>query len=517
MAHAINIAAFLASHHEALVARTVEHLMLTGITIISAFALGLSLAIIAYRWAVLRTPLLAFAGMLQTIPGIALLVMTMSLFGHIGTAPALLALILYALLPIVQNTLVGLNTLSPALSEVARGIGLTTFQHLRYVRLPVAAPFIMAGVRIAAVQTVGLATLAAFVGAGGLGQFINRGLFLSDTRLILLGAFPAALMALAIHGLLSLITLGITPHYSPAKRRIALAAAALIVGAFTLTIGVYNLSHRALVKADVTIGSKNFTEQLIVAEMVAQYIEQHSALVVERRFGLGGSNVMHQALRDGSIDIAVEYTGTALTSILHKAVPAQPSAVFPLVRDAYQREFALTWFAPLGFDNSYRLAMRPNDPKLNGITTTSALAAYAPSLRAAFDFEFAERDDGYKGLQKTYGLHFGHVVDMHPDLLYPALQKSSVDVISAYTTDGRLETYGFTVLTDDRHFFPPYEAAIVVRNPSLAAHPELPSLLKHLSATLDNRTMRAMNARVDSKEMSVEQAAAALLTHALAK
>ncbi len=509
---------FLATHREALLARTIEHVTLTGITMMIAIIVGVALAVLAYRYRPLRTPLVAVVGMLQTIPGIAMLVMAMSVFGHIGAAPALLALMLYALLPIVQNTLVGLNSLSPALSEVARGIGLTRAQHLRYVRLPLAVPVIMAGVRIAAVQTVGLATLAAFVGAGGLGQFINRGLFLSDTRLILLGAIPAALMALAIHGLLSLITFAFTPHNSSPKRRMAMVAAALIIGGLAIAIAADTLSQRTSIpRADITIGSKNFTEQLIVAEMVAQHIEQYSHLTVARRFGLGGSSVVHQALRDGTIDVAVEYTGTALTSILHLPVPAQQNAVFPLVRDAYQQQFGMTWFAPLGFDNSYRLAIRGDDARLKTVTTTSALVPAASTLRAAFDFEFAEREDGYKGLKKTYGLNFSNVVDMHPDLLYPALQKGAVDVISAYTTDGRIDTYGFRVLADDRHFFPPYEAAIVARNQVLAAHPTLQPLLENLSKTLDDATMRRMNAAVDSKQMTVEQAATALLRHTLEK
>jgi osmoprotectant transport system permease protein len=509
---------FLASQREALLARTIEHVTLTGITIIMAILVGVVLAVLAYRHRALRTPLLAAVGMLQTIPGIALLVMAMSLFGHIGAAPALFALILYALLPIVQNTLVGLNVLSPALGEVARGIGLTPAQHLRYVRLPLAVPIIMAGVRIAAVQTVGLATLAAFVGAGGLGQFINRGLFLSDTRLILLGAIPAALLALVIHGLLSLITFAFTPHHAEGKRRMAMVAAALIIGCCAVAMGTYTLAQRATgEQAQVTVGSKNFTEQLIVAEMVAQTIEQQSGLTVARRFGLGGSSVMHQALRDGTIDIAVEYTGTALTSVLRLPVPAASNAVFPLVRDAYRKQFGITWFTPLGFDNSYRLAIRGDDARLSTVTTTSALVPHAAFLRAAFDFEFAERDDGYKGLKKTYGLNFANVVDMHPDLLYPALQNNAVDVISAYTTDGRINTYGFRVLADDRHFFPPYEAAIVARNQVLLAHPALTPILENLSQTLDDATMRAMNAKVDSKVITVEQAASELLQQALKK
>ena len=504
-----DITEFLYSHADALLARSAEHLTLTMTTIFSALVIGISLAMVAYRHRAMRVPLLVTVGLLQTIPGIALLVMAMGFFKQIGTAPALFALILYALLPIVQNTLVGLNALPPSLAEVARGLGLNRLQHLYYVRLPMAMPVIMAGVRIAAVQTVGLATLAAFIGAGGLGQFINRGLFLSDTRLILLGAIPAAIMALGIHLLLSLITVSMMPEYAPWKRQWAKAISLFLIGGLLLV----PILGRSDTGTFITVGSKNFTEQLIVAEMVAQQIERHSQYKVKRRFGLGGSTVLQQALTDGSIDVAVEYTGTALTAILHLPVPSETRAVFPLVQDAYQKQFGLKWFAPLGFDNGYRLAIRDGDTKLNDVYTISDLVEHGESLKAAFDFEFAEREDGYKGLKSKYGLKFQRVVDMHPDLLYPSLLNGSVDVISAYTTDGRLAQPGVRVLKDDLHFFPPYEAAVVVRRGTLAASPALEKILSSLSGTLTDERMRAMNAAVDRQEMTIEQAASKLLNN----
>lgn len=510
MANPESISEFISSHSAALLMRLTEHLTLTVVTIFSALFIGIVLAMIAYRHAVIRVPLLIVVGLLQTIPGIALLVMAMGFFGHIGIIPALFALILYALLPIVQNTLVGLNALAPSLAEVARGLGLNRLQHIYYIRLPIAMPVIMAGVRIAAVQTVGLATLAAFIGAGGLGQFINRGLFLSDTRLILLGAVPAAAMALCIHGLLSLITLAVTPGYPPRKRFWARTVSLFIISGLILVV-ISSLGLRQVAVPSVTVGSKNFTEQLIVAEMVAQQIERHSDIPVRRQFGLGGSTVVHRALRDGTIDMAVEYTGTALTSILHLPIPAQRGKVFPLVQDAYQKQFDLKWLPPLGFDNSYRLAIRDQDEQLRDVKTITALTGHAANLKAAFDFEFAERDDGYKGLKKTYGLQFQRVVDMHPDVLYPALLDGSVDVICVYTTDGRIAQSGVRVLQDDRHFFPPYEAAVVVRSQALAAYPDLEKILRALSGTVSDEKMREMNAAVDRQELTIEDAAKKLL------
>lgn len=498
---------FLHGHAQELAQHGAEHLQLTGVTIALALGFGVSLALLVHRHRGMRSALLLGASVLQTIPGIALLVMAMALFHRIGTAPALFALLLYALLPIVQNTLVGLNSLSPALAEAARGLGLSRWQRLRYVRLPLALPMILAGLRTSAVQTVGLATLAAFVGAGGLGQFINRGLFLSDTRLILLGAVPAALLAVVIHGLLSLAEQALTPG----KRRwwMLLVAAAGIALLVVFTVAQLAPQQR---HGTITIGSKNFTEQLIVAEMVAQQIERRTDLTVRRRFGLGGSTVVHQALRDGSVDLAVEYTGTALSAILHQPTPANPASVFEVVRDAYARQFHLTWLAPLGFNNSYSLAVRADDAGLRSITTVSQLTTVAPRLTAAFDFEFAERNDGYRGLKNAYGLHFQRVIDMHPDLLYDALRKGNADVISAYATDGRLAEPGLRLLRDDRSFFPPYDAAIVVRADLIEKHPQLETALTALSSTLDDGRMRKLNASVDQRRLSVEQAAHQALT-----
>ena len=227
-----------------------------------------------------------------------------------------------------------------------------------------------------------------------------------------------------IYAILGLLTKAVTPGIPRKKRRLNACCALAILAVLTIfTLGeLAKLGSSSNSNSSITIGSKNFTEQLIVAEMVAQQLERTTQLKVNRRFSLGGSQVMQQALNDGTIDLDVEYTGTALASILHLPVPHDPASVLPTVREAYRKQFKLVWLPPLGFDNSYRLAVRSNDTRLTHITTISQLTPIAPQLSAAFDFEFAERDDGYKGLAHTYGLHFQHVADMHPDLLYPRAQ-----------------------------------------------------------------------------------------------
>lgn len=500
---------FLETHADALLQRTAEHLALTGMTVTMALLIGIGLAVLTYRHGGLRNLLTGVCSLMQTVPGIALLVIMLALCGRIGMMPALFALVFYALLPIVQNTLVGLHALDPALADAARGIGLGRWQRLWYVRLPLALPFITAGLRTAAVQTVGMATLAAFIGAGGLGQFINRGLFLSDTRLILLGAVPAACMALVLHGILGLDSFAATPDRPKPHKRLAAIAAGFAIAACAAFTALF-LPTTVSSENPVTVGSKNFTEQLIVAEVVAQQIERTTTIPVVRKFGLGGSLVMHRALIEGQIDLAVEYTGTALSAILHRKPLSDPSRSFSTVRDAYA-EYGIRWLEPLGFNNSYVLAINRSNPRLRQAHNITDLAASSATLTAGFDFEFAERADGYAGLKKVYGLQFARVVDMHPDLMYAALRRGDVDVISAYATDGRLADPDLIRLTDDRHFFPPYEAAIEVREATMAAHPELERVLSDLSGRLTDARMRAVNAAVDKGQLTIEQAASQLL------
>lgn len=499
---------FLVSRWPELAAGIAEHIMLCAITLGIAAPLGVILGVLAFRNPRVRGPLMSAISLLQTIPGMALLVLMLALVRHIGMLPALLALVLYALLPISRNSLVGLTSFPHNLVEASKSLGMTSWQQLRHIRIFYALPFIVTGLRIAAVQTVGLATLAAFVGAGGLGQFINRGLFLSDTRLILMGAIPAIIIALLVDGVMAMLearvriprpSSGSHPHWQTGVATAAILSMALFTAWF------HPWWQTRQTDGSITIGSKNFTEQLIVGELIAQTLERNGYNVT-RRFGLGGSSVLHQALVNGEIDIAVEYTGTALTAILHKPPLHNREEAFLAVQKEYSRRYSLEWLPPLGFNNSYCLAIRANDPKMGGITTISDLARHANTLTAAFDFEFAERKDGYAGLRQAYGLKFSAIRDIHPDILYDTLTKKQVDVISAYSTDGRLASPNFMVLKDDKNFFPPYDAAIVVREKLIQNQPNLRSVLRLLSDSLSDDTMRQLNGKVDQQKLPVRDA-----------
>ncbi len=250
----------------------------------------------------------------------------------------------------------------------------------------------------------------------------------------------------------------------------------------------------------IAIGSKNFTEQLIIGEMMAQIIEAKTDLEVKRIFNLGGTMICHQGLIRGELDIYAEYTGTALTAILKKEVIPNPDKAFRIVSEAYLKQYRCRWLKPFGFNNTYAITVQANAAEQQGWKNISDLVKDADRLVAGFTAEFMEREDGYKGLQELYKLKFKGTRDMEPSLMYKAIAQKNVDVICAFATDGRIKTHKLRMLADDRGFFPPYYAAPVVRQETLEQHPELNAALESLSGLLDDGTMRRLNNEVDQNK-----------------
>ncbi|MFH1243697.1 MAG: glycine betaine ABC transporter substrate-binding protein [Pseudomonadota bacterium] len=504
--------------------RTGEHLMLTGSSTIAAIFIGVPLGILLFKIRWLRNPAMGVVGILQTIPSLAMLVLLLALLKKIGVLPALVALTLYALLPIVRNTLTGLLGVSAEVMEAARGIGMTEYQQLGMIRIPLATPVIVAGVRTAAVVGVGIATLSAFIGAGGLGQFINRGLALSNTNLILLGAIPAALLALIVDFSIGAFEWGLRPERKLARKRsdkilrpVALAMPFILVffGITTyFTKPSSDLGQTAfsnLETGTIRIGTKNFTEQLILGQIMAQLIEARSELTVERRFNLGGTMICHGALVNGEIDLYAEYTGTALTAILKRPVIPDSNRAFRSVSEAYLKDLGLKWLGPFGFNNTYTITVRSAEAERKGWDKISDLKEAAANLRAGFTAEFAERPDGYPGLRRVYDLSFKEILDLDPSLMYAALSNGEVDVICAFATDGRIAAYRLKPLEDDQKFFPPYQAAPVISEKVLEEHPKLVQILSSLEGIIDDTTMQRLNLEVDGEKKTPSEVARAFL------
>jgi len=481
---------FLAERRDELLTLTGQHVVLVLLSTLFAVALGLPLGIAMTRRAGLARVLLAAAGVCQTIPSLALFgfLIPVPFIGGIGARTGIVALVLYALLPILRNTYVGIRQVDPAVVEAATGMGMTPRQRLRLVELPLALPVILAGVRIATVVGVGTATIAAGVGAGGLGTYVFRGIATVDTRLILAGAIPSALLALLADGLLARVE----------KSRRPARAAAWLTAACLLALAVSLLAATPGSRRAVVVGSKNFTEQVILGEILAAHLEARGFPVV-RQLNLGGALLCHQAVLSAEIDLYPEYTGTALTDILKRPVATDPGAVLRTVREDYSR-IGLRVGAPLGFDNSYALAMRRADAESRRLRRISDLAPYASQIRVGLAGEFLEREDGMPGLVRTYGFRFGPPpVEMDLGLLYQALADARVDLVVGSTTDGLIDALGLVVLEDDRRYFPPYDAVIVSNEASLAAHPGLAQALANLEGRIDAATMRKLNYAVDGE------------------
>jgi glycine betaine/choline ABC-type transport system substrate-binding protein len=262
----------------------------------------------------------------------------------------------------------------------------------------------------------------------------------------------------------------------------------------------------------IVIGSKNFTEQLILGELLAQEIEHTTGVAVERRFYLAGSYICQQALLAGRIDMYVEYTGTALTAILKQNPSSDHHEVYERVKQGYARQFGLAVGQPLGFDNTFAMVIRGDDARRLNIHTTSEAARYTPQWRAGFGYEFMERPDGYEGLARTYGLRFAappRIMDL--GLLYRALQDRQVDVVAGSATDGLIGALGFTVLEDDRHYFPPYDAVPIIREQALREHPEVNAVLEALAGKVSEQDMRRMNYAVDGERRDAKHVVAEFL------
>jgi osmoprotectant transport system permease protein len=485
---------FLASRRAELLTLTAQHLVLVTASTAVAVALGLPLGVLMTRWPRLARPILAAAGLVQTVPSLALFgfLIPLPLLGGIGARTALVALILYALLPILQNTYAGIRQVDRTVLEAATALGMTPGQRLRLVELPLALPVILAGVRIAAVVSVGTATIAAAIGAGGLGTYVFRGIATVDTRLILAGAIPAAALALVVDALLGAVE---------RSRRPFRAAAALAAGMLAVLAGALVVSGPARGQA-VVIGSKNFTEQVVLGEIVSQLLESRG-FEVRRKLNLGGTNLCHQGLRAGELDAYVEYTGTALADILRQPARSDPASVLREVRQRYAA-LGLVVGEPLGFDNTYALVVRPDQ----GLRRISDLAPRAATLRVGCFGEFLERPDGMAGLLAAYGFRFGPPPrEMDLGLLYTALVNRQVDVAVGSATDGLIAAQGLVVLEDDRRHFPPYDAVPILGARGVQRHPGLREALALLAGRIDADAMRRMNYAVDGQRRDPAQVA----------
>jgi len=500
---------FLAAHRAEFETLFVQHVLLVISSTAAAIAIGVPVVVLAARRPRTGAPIVWLANVVQTIPSLAMFgfLLPLPLIGGLGARVAIFVLILYALLPIIRTTAAGLRGVDRALIEAGTALWMTPSQLLRQVELPLAVPSIVAGIRVAAVIGVGTATIAAAVGAGGLGEYIFRGLSMVDPTVILAGAVPAALLALAVDGLLLLLERSL--RIANPKRR-AVAGYVGLMGAAFLIYAVTAAIPSEASKQVIRVGSKNFTEQVILGELIAQRLEE-AGVGVERRLNLGGTFICDRALRSGDIDVYVEYTGTADTAVFKDPVDTDRARVLARVRDRYAAG-GLTVLPPLGFENTFAILVRGEDARSNGLRTIDDAARFADRWQAGFGYEFLERADGYPGLAKKYGFRFARPPRaMDLSLIYRALAQKQVDLIAGDATSGLIDAYGLTMLEDNRHYFPPYDAIPVARSAALLRYPGVRPAIEELAGRISLADMRRMNRAVDSDHQDAAAVARAFL------
>ena len=483
------------------------HLQLSLVALAVGCALSVPLGVAVTRRRRLEPGVLGVASVIQTIPSLALLAIMVPILGvvaavsertlglsvrSIGFLPALVALTLYSMLPILRNTVTGIAGVDRALVEAARGVGMTSGQRLRRVELPLAAPVIVAGLRTAAVWVVGTATLSTPVGATSLGNYIFGGLQTRNQSAVLVGCVAAASLALGLDQLIRGLELGLRERRRPL---VAGALGALLLLYAWAGIG-YAVSRAPAGEEPVRIGSKTFTEQYILSEVLAGLIRSKTGHPSTPLQSLG-STVLFDALRQDEIDLYVDYSGTIWATIMKReTLPENRDAVLEQVGVHLDQEYGVTLVAALGFENTYALGMRESQAEELGVRTIRELRAAAPGLEIGGDYEFFQRPE-WAAIRETYGLRFKARRSMDSALMYQAVARGEVDVISAFSTDGRIPAFDIRLLVDDRGVIPPYDA-IVLASPRLARErPEVLEALRGLDGAIDEVTMQRMNLAVD--------------------
>jgi osmoprotectant transport system permease protein len=472
------------------------HLQLTLFALLIGIAVSLPLGILASRVKWIEQPLLAVASIIQTIPSLALLAVMVPLLAildvqSIGYLPAFIGLTLYSLLPILRNTVTGIGGVDPSLIEAARGVGMTPSQRLRRVEIPLAMPVIVAGIRTSTVWIVGIATLSTPVGATSLGNYIFSGLQTRNYTAVLVGCVAAAILALVLDGIVRAIELGVGRR----KRALTAAGLTLLGLLFLYTVGSAARPLWSTDRPSIVLGSKTFTEQYILSELMKLQIEERTGLNTTVRQSLG-STVAFDALVSGDIDAYVDYSGTIWATLMHREDTPGRQKVLDEVRSWLDREHHVELAAVLGFENTYAFAMRRQEAERLNIRTISDLVFHAPGLSLGADYEFMSRPE-WKAIQDAYGLEFARERSMDSSLMYQAVAQGDVDVISAFSTDGRIEAFDLVVLEDDRGAIPPYDAIILVRQALSEEYPAAVEALRALQGTVSADSMRRMNYAVD--------------------
>lgn len=473
----------------------IQHIEITGLAVFIAILIGVPIGIFILKNERLSKVVLTIAGLFQTIPSLALFGLIIPIMG-IGIKPAVFVLFLYSLLPIITNTYIGIKGVDKSTIQAAIGMGMTNFQVLVKVKLPIAVAVIMGGIRISTVATVGTATIAALIGAGGLGELIFRGISTSNNNLVLTGAIPTAILAFVANYFLGVLEKVLTPSGmlpNPKEKKKNIRILKVIVTLLILGIGVR--IHKNNINKNIPtiiIGHKNYNEQRILGIMMAQIVESNTPYKV-RTVELGTGTVIFEAIKRGDIDVYPEYTGVAYAAYLGKKERADARTVFNTIQSEYIANHNLDIREPMGFENTYAFAMKPEVAKKYGINTISDLKKYANNMILSGPHEFMEREDGLLGVQKSYNIKFKNILSMDQGLVINSLVSDKIEVALVYSTDGLIAKHNLLLLEDDLKFFPPYEVVVTMRKGFENKKVDVIKALDSLVGVLNENEMQKLN------------------------
>lgn len=500
---------YIIAQKEQILTLTIAHIRLTAIAVGLAILFGVPLGILISYVKKLNKPILGTANVVQAIPSMALLGFAIPILG-IGTLPAIVMVVLYSLLPIIKNTYTGIININPQTLEAAKGIGLTKTQRLFKIQIPLALPVIMAGVRISSVTAVGLMTMAAFIGADGLGFLVFSGIRTVNNNQILAGAIPACILALLVDFLIGKVEELVTPvslmkdqskdKLKTKKRtnKIILAFTAVVL-LFILSANLFNQDNRN--SKVLRIGTKDFTEQHILGHMFADLIEDRTDIKVDRKINLGGTQVCFTALRNNDIDLYFDYSGTAYGDTLNYPPISDMEEVYETVKSDFKEQFNIDVLKQMGFNNTYVLAVRKDTAKEYSLKTISDLVRTGHQLTAGTTLEFLNRMDGIPGLIEHYNFSFKNTTGLDGSARYQALMNDNTQVVDAFSTDGLLMKFELVTLEDDKNFFPPYYAIPLLRNEITLTYPEIIPIIEELGGHLSDSIMAELNYKVDELQM----------------
>lgn len=487
-----------------------EHLEISLLAIVIAILFGGMVGIIISEFQKSAKLALGVINFLYTIPSISMLGFLIP-FSGIGNATAVIALTVYALLPMVRNTHTGITNVEPAVLEAAKGMGSTRIQVLFKIKLPLAMPVILSGIRNMVTMTIALAGIASFIGAGGLGVAIYRGITTNNTAMTMVGSLLIALLALAMDFLLGFIEKRMNKHSVKEKKTNRVMAITAFLLCLCVTAGALLPAHK---KDTIHIATKPMTEQYVLGEMLDILIEQDTDLNVELTQGVGGgtSNIQ-PAMESGEFDLYPEYTGTGWNMVLKKD-GLYTEDLFDTMQNEYNNSFHMQWIGMYGFNNTYGVAVRREIAEKYNIKTYSDLKAVSDQLVFGAEYDFFEREDGYEALCDTYGFTFKKTMDMDIGLKYQAISQGKIDVMVIFTTDGQLSVSDVVVLEDDKNFYPSYLCGNVIRSEVLDRHPELTEIFNKLTGIISDKDMAQMNYAVESEGKEPREAAEEFLQNA---